>query len=67
MIKSNKRPENLAGLMGQTASQPAQMGMNETVDPLERLQQKLAGRTQGGSPEKTKLRRISLMNGNGLK
>jgi hypothetical protein len=49
MIKSMKRPQNLAGIMGQSAMQPAQMAGNMTVDPLERAQQKMAGRTQGGA------------------
>jgi len=49
MIKSNKKPMNLAGLMGGDALQPAAMMGQMTVDPLERAQQKMAGRTQGGA------------------
>ena len=37
--------------MGGSAAQPAQMMGQMTVDPLERAQQKMAGRTQGGALE----------------
>jgi hypothetical protein len=67
MIKSMKRPQNLAGIMGKDASQPAQMGMQETVDPIERMNQKMAGRTQGGSTKPSKKRRVSLMNSYGMR
>jgi len=67
MIKNNKRPMNLAGLMGQSSSQPAQMGMQETVDPIERMNQKMAGRTQGGSTNGLKKRKVSLMNSYGMR
>ena len=40
---------NMAGEMGARSSQPAKRRVDMTVDPLERLQQKMAGRTQGGS------------------
>ena len=42
---------NIAGEMGAKASQPAKRRADMTVDPLERLQQKMAGRTQGGAVE----------------
>lgn len=67
MIKSNKKPSNLAGLMGRDASQPAQMSGQATVDPLERLNQKMAGRTQGGSTRGLKMRKPSLMNSYGMR
>ena len=48
MLLSNKKKlTNVAGIMGGTAAQPAQMMGQMTVDPLERAQQKMAGRTQG--------------------
>tara|TARA_A100000171_G_C2125361_1_gene143190 strand:+ start:136 stop:336 length:201 start_codon:yes stop_codon:yes gene_type:complete len=43
--------KNQAGKMGAASAQPAKRRMNMNVDPLERLQQKMAGRTQGGSVE----------------
>lgn len=36
-------------MMGKQAAQPAQMKMMQTVDPLERLQQRMAGKTLGGA------------------
>jgi hypothetical protein len=42
-----REPSNIAGKMGKVSIQPAKMTM--TVDPLERLQQRMAGRTHGGS------------------
>ena len=42
---------NQAGKMGAMSSQPAKRKMAMTVDPLERLNQKMAGRTQGKSLE----------------
>lgn len=65
MIKSSKKPQNLAGLMGRDASQPAQLLGNMTVDPLERLNQKMAGRTQGGSTNGLKMKKPTLMNSYG--
>lgn len=62
-----KRPQNLAGIMGKDASQPAQMVGNATVDPIERLNQKMAGRTQGGSTNGLKKRKVSLMNMYGMR
>lgn len=44
-----KKSKSVAGLMGAKASQPAAMLGQSTVDPLERAQQKMAGRTQGGA------------------
>jgi len=45
MIK--KKPKNQAGIMGADSYQPAQELGRMTVDPLERLQQKQAGRSHG--------------------
>tara|TARA_R100000700_G_scaffold8755_1_gene12785 strand:+ start:101 stop:298 length:198 start_codon:yes stop_codon:yes gene_type:complete len=42
---------NQAGKMGAMSSQPAKRKMAMTVDPIERLNQKMAGRTQGKSLE----------------
>jgi len=42
---------NQAGKMGAMSSQPAKRKMAMNVDPLERLNQKMAGRTQGKSLE----------------
>ena len=47
MMMMKKR--NIAGEMGAKASQPAKR--RDTVDPLERLNQKMAGRTHGKSLE----------------
>ena len=41
--------KNIAGEMGAKASQPAKRRADMTVDPLERLNQKMAGRTHGGA------------------
>ena len=59
MMMSKK---NIAGEMGAKASQPAKR--RDTVDPLERLDQKMAGKRKGGDPKKAK--RQSLMNSYGL-
>ena len=56
----NKR--NLAGEMGAKASQPAKR--RDTVDPLERLDQKMAGKRKGGDSKKAK--RQSMMSSYGL-
>ena len=40
-------PMNQAGRMGKVAVQPAKV--MQTVDPLERMMQKMAGRTHGRS------------------
>ena len=42
---------NQAGKMGAASSQPAKRKMAMNVDPLERLNQKMAGRTHGKSLE----------------
>lgn len=50
-----RRPVNVAGMMGKMASQPSQGKREGTVDPLERLEQKRAGRMEGGNkPNKRK-------------
>ena len=48
--------------MGARASQPAKR--RQTVDPLERANQKMEGRMQGGDPKKAK--RKSMMSSYGL-
>jgi len=61
---------NIAGEMGAKASQPAKRRADITVDPLERLQQKMAGRTQGGAVEgltnNKKKKKRSMMNSMGM-
>jgi len=42
-----REPMNQAGRMGKVAVQPAKV--MQTVDPLERMMQKMAGRTHGRS------------------
>ena len=61
MIMNKKKPQNIAGLMGRDAMQPAQMPGYATVDPLERMMQKSAGRSQGKVLEGIKVKRPSLM------
>ncbi len=51
LLSDKKKLTNIAGIMGGSAAQPAQMLGQMTVDPLERAQQKMAGRTQGGAME----------------
>jgi len=61
-------PQQIAGMMGKQASQPAQKKMAQTVDPLERLQQRMAGRTLGGALEGVKKKEnSSLLNMFGVK
>jgi hypothetical protein len=48
----NREFMNIAGMMGQRSSQPARMTRAATVDPLERLNQRVSGRTQGGNVKK---------------
>ena len=67
MLIEKKKLTNAAGLMGANASQPAAMLGQSTVDPLERAQQKMAGRTQGGavtgiSGKKTRPKRTLMTN-----
>lgn len=43
----------IAGMMGRKSNQIAEgMSSSVTVDPLERLNQKMAGRTEGGAVKK---------------
>ena len=56
------KKRNIAGEMGAKASQPAKR--RDTVDPLERLNQKMAGKSKGGDPNKAKRR--SMMQTYGL-
>jgi len=60
MMMMNKK--NIAGEMGAKASQPAKR--RQTVDPLERANQKMEGRMKGGDPKKAK--RQSMMSSYGL-
>ena len=59
MMMMKKR--NIAGEMGAKASQPAK---RNTVDPLERLNQKMSGKSKGGDPKRAKRR--SMMQTYGL-
>lgn len=52
-------PQQIAGMMGKQAMQPAQMKMSQTVDPLERLQQRIAGKTLGGALDGVKKKETS--------
>jgi len=67
MLINKKKPQNIAGLMGRDAMQPAQMPGIATVDPLERMMQKSAGRSQGKVLEGIKVKRPSLMGSYGKK
>ncbi len=59
---------NQAGKMGSMSSQPAKRKIAASVDPLERLNQKMAGRMQGGLVEgkDKKKKKPSLMNSIGM-
>lgn len=60
---------NIAGMMGRKANQPARMMRAATVDPLERLNQRMAGRLEGGNvKKKTKEDRVrrSMMSSYGM-
>lgn len=59
----NRKPKNIAGQMGKRSSQPAKMNKAASVDPIERLNQRMAGRTEGGNKSK---KRKSLMNSYGM-
>ena len=59
----NRKPKNIAGQMGKRASQPAKVNKAASVDPIERLNQRMAGRTEGGNKPK---KRQSLMNNYGM-
>ena len=54
MLIKKKKLGNIAGIMGGNAAQPAALLGQSTVGPLERAQQKMAGRTQGGAVEGVK-------------
>ena len=51
-----KQPKNIAGAMGKRSAQPAKRMKNATVDPIERLNQRMAGRTQGGAKSKKRVK-----------
>jgi|TARA_R100001509_G_C4850457_1_gene209899 hypothetical protein len=57
---------NVAGEMGAKSSQPAKRRADMTVDPLERLDQKMAGRMKGGAVEGKNKKKRSLMNSIGV-
>ena len=57
---------NVAGEMGAKSSQPAKRRADMTVDPLERLGQKMAGRMKGGAVEGKNKKKRSLMNSIGV-
>jgi hypothetical protein len=62
-----RSPQNIAGEMGRKSSQPAKRRADMTVDPLERLNQKMAGRMQGGAVEgKEKRKKRSMLNSIGM-
>ena len=62
-----RSPQNIAGEMGRKSSQPAKRRFDMTVDPLERLNQKMAGRMQGGAVEaKEKRKKRSMLNSIGM-
>ncbi len=59
--------KNIAGEMGRKSSQPAKRRADMTVDPLERLSQKMAGRMRGGAVEgKDKRKKRSMLNSIGM-
>ena len=62
-----RNPQSIAGEMGRRSSQPAKRRVDMTVDPLERLNQKMAGRMQGGAVEgKEKRKKRSMLNSIGM-
>ena len=59
--------KNIAGEMGRKSSQPAKRRADMTVDPLERLNQKMAGRMPGGAVEgQEKRKKRSRVHGIGM-
>ena len=63
-----RRPQDIAGEMGRKSSQPAKRRADMTVDPIERLNQRMAGRMQGGlvAGKDQKKKKPSLMNSIGM-
>ena len=61
-----RSPQNIAGEMRRKSSQPAKRRFDMTVDPLERLNQKMAGRMQGGAVEGKDKKKQSLINSIGM-
>jgi len=61
-----RAPQNIAGEMGRRSAQPAKRRADMTVDPLERLNQKMAGRMQGGAVEGKDKKKKSLLNSIGM-
>ena len=62
MLLNKKQPSNIAGLMGRDAVQPASMPGVATVDPIEKMMQRVSGRTGGKVLEGIKMKKPSLMN-----
>jgi len=60
--------KNIAGEMGRKSSQPAKRRADMTVDPIERLNQRMAGRMHGGlvDGKDQKKKKPSLMNSIGM-
>lgn len=57
-----KKPMNIAGQMGAQSPQPGRQGMNAT-NPLEKLLQRVQGRSQGRAMQGIKFDLKSMMNG----
>jgi hypothetical protein len=53
--------------MGAISNQPAKSVGQMTVDPLERMQQKMAGRTHGGVVEGLTKKKPSILSNYGMK
>ena len=63
-----RRSQDIAGERGRKSSQPAKRRADMTVDPIERLNQRMAGRMQGGlvDGKDQKKKKPSLMNSIGM-
>jgi|TARA_R100000700_G_scaffold39656_1_gene52983 hypothetical protein len=56
------KKKNMAGMMGAMSAQPLQnMRFSMNVDPMERMMQKQAGRTQGRSMAGVKKKKQSML------
>ena len=57
-----KKKKNMAGIMGALSAQPMEnMRFSMNVNPLERLQQRMAGKSQGRSMAGMKRNRQSMI------
>ena len=63
---NNMSKRNIAGTMGAISNQPAKSVGQMTVDPLERMQQKMAGRTHGGVVEGLTKKKPSIVSNYGM-